>query len=88
MLNGHKSPLITGNACRVLCTCTVDLISRVMRPWLFRVTVTGLPPHNVTKVYEIAAKDDNTAALTGLKIFQDQMSALTPLLDALGERSH
>jgi hypothetical protein len=88
MLNGHKSPIITGDAVRVLCSCVVDLISRVQRPWLFRVTVTGLPPHNCTRVYEIAAKSDNDAALVGLKIFSDQMSTLTPLMDYLAERSH
>lgn len=88
MINGHKSPIITGNACRVLCNATVELISKVMRPWLFRVTVTGLPPHNCTRVYEIAAKSDNDAALLGLKIFSDQMSTLTPLMDYIAERSH
>jgi hypothetical protein len=81
MLNGHK--ILQGNECQVLCNCVVDLISKVQRPWLFRVTVTGLPPHNCTRVYEIAAKDDNTAAMAGLKLFADQMSKLTKLLELI-----
>ena len=50
-------------------TATVDLLSKVMRPWLFRVTVTGEPPHAHTRVYPIAAPDDNSAAVKGLELF-------------------
>jgi hypothetical protein len=47
----------------------VDLISKVMRPWLFRVTVTGEPPHAFIRVYPIAAPDDDSAAMKGLELF-------------------
>ncbi len=74
MLNGRASRLIRGNECQVLCDAVVDLVSRVQRPYLFRVTVTGLPPHAVTRVYEISAKDDNMAAMAGIRQFVNEMS--------------
>jgi hypothetical protein len=66
--------IITTNEAKVYCNATVDLISRVQRPYLWKVTVTGLPPHAVTKVYEIAAKTDDIAAFRGIDIFVKQMS--------------
>jgi len=65
---------LRGNDCQVLCDAIVDLVSRVQRPFLWKVTVTGLPPHSVTRVYEIAAKSDNVAAMTGIEKFVKEMS--------------
>ena len=73
MLNGHKSPIITGNACRVLCNATVDLISKVMRPYLFRVTVVGIPPHATTRVYDMYGKSDDEAAMKAIRQFEKDM---------------
>lgn len=67
----------------VLCSATVDLVSRRQRPYLFSVTVTGKPPHNVTKVYTIAAESDNSAAMKGLDLFQKDMSHPYAILSAL-----
>lgn len=83
MLNGHASPIIRGNACRVLCDASVELISRFQRPYLFEVTVTGLPPHLATRKYTIAAISDKEAAMAAIKLFVDEFSALTPVLGAL-----
>ena len=68
--------IIHGNQARVLCDAVVDLISRVQRPYLFRVTVTGLPPHVATRVYHISAKNDNSAAMKGLSLFVKEMERL------------
>jgi hypothetical protein len=66
-----------------LCEATVDLISKRQRPWLFRVTVVGKPPHAERRVYEIAAKDDNTAAMTGIDRFVKEFSHPLRILDVL-----
>lgn len=83
MLNGLTDTIIRGNAAHVLCDATVDLISRLQRPWLFRVTVVGKPPHMAKRVYEIAAKDDNTAAMTGIDLFVKEFSHPLRILEAL-----
>lgn len=67
----------------VLATATVDLVSKVMRPWEFKVTVTGKPPHNVTKIYRIRAPDDNAAAFKGLSLFEKDMSHPLSILQML-----
>jgi hypothetical protein len=69
MLNGHAKRIITGNRCRVLCDATVDLVARHCRPYIFLVTVTGLPPHVSTRRYTIEAKDDTHAAMKGISLF-------------------
>lgn len=74
MLNWRGKKIIRTQDAKVLCNAIVDLISRVQRPYLWKVTVTGIPPHAETRVYEIAAKDDNTAAMKGIEIFVEQMS--------------
>jgi hypothetical protein len=51
------------------CTCTVDLISRVFRPYLFKVIVTGEPPHAHRVEYKISAPDENSAAMKGMQLF-------------------
>lgn len=56
------------------CDATVDLISRAQRPYLFRVTVTGHPPHAFTRVYKVAAVDDDSAAMCGLQQFVKEFS--------------
>lgn len=72
MVNG--SPVIDINTAAVRCSCYVDLISRRQRPYLFRVTVTGEFPHNVRRIYEIAAIGEDTAAMKGLQRFEREMS--------------
>jgi len=68
-------------------TATVDLISRVQRPYLFRVIVTGEFPHNFIRRYTIAAPDEDAAAMKGLQLFvkafqpaviRDQAADLAP----------
>jgi hypothetical protein len=73
-INGSVKEIIRGNDCQVYCQCVVDLISRRQRPYLFRVTVWGQPPHTVRRIYDIAAKDDNTAAQKGIDLFVKEMS--------------
>lgn len=73
MINGHVSRIIHGNAVRVLCDATVELIHRHIRPYVFLVTVIGLPPHVATRKYTIAAKDDKTAAMKGIQLFVKEM---------------
>lgn len=75
MINGHKSPIITGNSCQVLCTAVVDLISRFQRPYLFKVTVTGQPPHDKRREYDIAAWSDKAAAQLGIDTFVREMQS-------------
>lgn len=67
--------LIRREEARVLCQATVDLLSRRQRPFLFKVTVTGKPPHDVTRVYEIKTFSDNQAAMLGIDRFVKEMSA-------------
>ncbi len=83
MMNGHERRIIRGNAARVLADAIVDLISKKQRPYLFRVTVTGLPPHLYVRTYDIAAKSDSIAAMKGIQRFVDEFSALTLILGAL-----
>jgi hypothetical protein len=51
------------------CTAIVDLISRVFRPYLFMVTVSGEPPHVATRRYRILAPDEDSAAISGIRLF-------------------
>jgi hypothetical protein len=50
----------------------VDLISLVYRPYLFRVTVTGQPPHPYRREYRIQAESDDSAAITGMRLFAQE----------------
>ncbi len=64
---------------RVLCQATVD--SAIGCHWLLRgrhwqVTVTGLAPHDQTRVYTIKAKSDTLAAQEGIRRFVAEMEAL------------
>jgi hypothetical protein len=76
MINGKAKNIIRGNEARVLCDATVELIHRHIRPYVFLVTVTGLPPHVAMRKYTIAAKDDNSAAMKGLSLFVEEMECL------------
>lgn len=69
------------------CTCTVDLLSRVFRPYNFLVTVTGDFPHQFVRRYKIAAPTDDEAATCGMQLFvreftprvvNENMAALAP----------
>jgi hypothetical protein len=51
------------------CTCVIDLLSRVFRPYNFLATVTGEPPHAVTRRYQIAAPTESEAAVFALQLF-------------------
>jgi hypothetical protein len=66
-----------------MCEATVELISRVQRPYLFKVTVTGKPPHNWTRVYEIAASSDTIAAMAGLDKFVKEANHPLAVLGAM-----
>lgn len=67
----------------ILADATVDLISKVYRPWLFRVTVTGKPPYKATRVYEIHGKSDADAAFAGIERFTKEMSHPLSILHAI-----
>jgi len=67
----------------VLCDAIVDLISRAQRPYQFRVTVTGKPPHAQSRTYDIGAVSDDAAAHEGIDRFVKEMSHPMRLLDAL-----
>jgi hypothetical protein len=58
----------------VYAQASVTLISRVQRPYLFRVRVEGQFPHNRVREYDIAAKNESAAAFQGIKVFERQMS--------------
>jgi hypothetical protein len=69
MVNGY--PILSPP--RVRAQAIVDLISRLQRPFLFKVTVWAVDfPEQ--RIYEIAALSDNDAALQGLRQFQFDMA--------------
>jgi hypothetical protein len=57
------------------CTCKVDLLSKVFRPYNFLVTVTGQFPHAFTRRYHIGAPTDDAAALFGMHLFVKECMA-------------
>jgi hypothetical protein len=70
MVNGALSPIIhRGNAVQVLCSATMDLISRLQRPYHWRVTVTGQPPHAWVRTYDIAGNNQNDVAQLAINRF-------------------
>jgi len=71
-VNGSR--IIHGNAVQVLCQCTMQLISRRQRPYLFRVTVWGQPPHAVTRIYDIAGVSEDAVAQVAIDHFVKEMS--------------
>jgi hypothetical protein len=64
--------IVTPQTAGVRCTCTVDLLSRVFRPYNFLVTVKGEPPHTVTRRYKIAAPDEDSAAVSCMRLFEQE----------------
>jgi hypothetical protein len=76
------SSLIRSPAPAIRCQAVVDLMSRVQRPYQFRVTVTGQDwPFQVSKVYDIAANTDEFAAREGIRLFCEAMSRPQPMLE-------
>lgn len=57
------------------CNAIVDLVSRFQRPFVFQVTVTGLPPHAWSRVYTIRVDKgglldaEEAAANKGMELF-------------------
>jgi hypothetical protein len=78
-----KSPILAASDCIPRCDAVVDLISRVQRPYLFRVTVTGQPPHLATRRYEVTATAEWEAAREGMARFCREMSMTQRLIEAL-----
>jgi hypothetical protein len=70
----RRSPKVLTTKSQVKCTCEVELASRFLRPYHFRVIVRGEPPFAVTRVYDISAWTDKDAALKGMEIFGEQMT--------------
>jgi hypothetical protein len=68
MLNG--SPILTPP--RIRAECIVDLLSRAVRPWLFKVTVWAVDGPG-RRIYEIPALSDDDAARNGLQRFEREM---------------
>jgi|HubBroStandDraft_3_1064219.scaffolds.fasta_scaffold92588_2 hypothetical protein len=60
------------------CTCVVDLISKVMRPYLFRAVVTGEYPHAFREAYTIVADSDASAAMKAMELFCDKYGRQMP----------
>ena len=75
-----QAMILTPETATPRCTAIVDLISRVQRPYLFRVTVSGQFPHNWRQVYTIAAESDDSAAMKGLELFVK--SCMNPIIRA------
>ena len=67
--------ILDPKSCTPRCTATVELLSKVFRPFLFMVTVVGLPPHAQTRRYKVAADTDNSAAIKGLELFVREFSS-------------
>ena len=64
---------------RVLANATIDVVEEptLEKDGLFKVTVWGRPPHDYTRVYEIAAKTDTIAAQQGINRFVEEMQTLS-----------
>jgi len=54
---------------RILCHATVDSVSDCT----WEVTVWGESPFDVTRIYTLTAKDDNSAAFEGIERFTAEM---------------
>ncbi len=64
--------IVEAATCSAQVTATVELLSTVFRPFSWRVTVIGRPPHAWVRVYDIAAATDDLAAREGMKRFIDE----------------
>jgi hypothetical protein len=81
-----KSRIIHPDEAPVHAQATVALISRVQRPYLFRVRVEGQFPHNRVREYDLTAVNEAAAAFEGIKIFERQMSKTAVIRDLIIER--
>jgi hypothetical protein len=70
--------IVLPNQATPRCKATVDLLSSVMRPYLFLVTVVGEYPHAHRRVYPIAADSDNSAAIKGMELFVAEFGRQVP----------
>jgi hypothetical protein len=57
---------------RVLASCTVDSLGGMQ----YEVKVWGEKPFDHERIYTIKAKDDNSAAHQGLRLFEEEMENL------------
>jgi hypothetical protein len=80
-LNG--SSIVSVSDAPVICKCVVDLVSKKQRPFLFRVTVTGDPPHAYRRIYDITAISEDGAAMKGLDLFEKEFSHQLSVLGAM-----
>jgi len=55
-----------------MCNATVDKLA----DFTWEVAVIGVTPYDHTRIYTLAAKDDNSAAWEGIRLFQEEMEAL------------
>ena len=69
------------------CKATVRLVSRVQRPYVFQVTVTGEFPHAHRRVYPIVADSDNSAALKGMELFMGEFGRQIPGVASVAPRA-
>ena len=60
----------------VLWDATVELLSKKERPFRFCVTVTGLPPHALTRKYEVKTFSPAQAAMLGGTRFEREMAGI------------
>lgn len=81
-INGHEKRIILGNKCRVLADATVELVARHCRPYIFLVTVTGLPPHAETRRYTLEATTDHAAAMRGISLFVKEFERMPVAIQA------
>jgi len=75
------SRILLPDSAPVRAQATVALISRVQRPYLFKVRVEGQFPHNRIREYDLAAVNEAAAAFEGIKIFERQMSKAVVIRD-------
>ena len=57
---------------RILASCTVDELGGMQ----YEVKVWGEKPFDHERLYTLKAKDDNSAAQQGLRLFEDEMECL------------
>jgi hypothetical protein len=57
----------------VLCDAVVELMSKLQRPYQFRVTVLGRPPFETKRIYEFLDMEPKAAAQRAMKLFETEM---------------
>lgn len=75
--------IISPHDAKVLCSATVDLITRLQRPFLWRVTVVGQPPHAHRRIYDIPAPSEDAAAYAGIDRFVEEFSRPISVLEVI-----